>query len=59
VSAFLAGGSGYLSIIDGVDSVLSDWLDGEHAAAGDPGTVEDIVRAQHWARAHARETLGA
>jgi 1-deoxy-D-xylulose-5-phosphate reductoisomerase len=58
VSAFLAGRCGYLSIADGIDSVLSDWLDDEHAAAGDPGTVDDIVRAQHWARAHARETLG-
>ena len=59
VGAFLGGRCGYLNITDGIDSVLSDWLDDEHAAAGDPGTVEDVVRAQHWARAHARETLGA
>jgi 1-deoxy-D-xylulose-5-phosphate reductoisomerase len=59
VGAFLGGRCGYLSITDGIGSVLSDWLDDEHAAAGDPGTVDDVVRAQHWARAHARETLGA
>jgi 1-deoxy-D-xylulose-5-phosphate reductoisomerase len=34
VSAFLARRCGYLSITDGIDSVLSDWLDDEHAGRG-------------------------
>ena len=33
VGAFLGGRCSYLSITDGIDSVLSDWLDDEHAAA--------------------------
>jgi 1-deoxy-D-xylulose-5-phosphate reductoisomerase len=56
--AFLDGRCGFLDIVDGIGSVLHRWLDSEHAAAGEPGTVEEIVLAQQWARAHARGTLG-
>jgi hypothetical protein len=30
-----------------------DWLSNHHAAAGNPGTVEDVEYVQDWARARA------
>ncbi len=59
VAAFLQDRCGYLAITDGIESVLAGWLSDQHAAAGNPGTVEDIVQAQEWARAHAREYVSA
>ncbi|MGI8880221.1 MAG: 1-deoxy-D-xylulose-5-phosphate reductoisomerase [Jatrophihabitans sp.] len=59
VAAFLEGRCGYLAITDGIDAVLARWLSDQHAAAGNPGTVGEIVQAQEWARAHAREYVAA
>lgn len=59
VAAFLEGRCGYLAITGGIEAVLVRWLSDQHAAAGNPGTVEEIVQAQEWARAHAREYVAA
>lgn len=50
VEAFTTGRCGFLDITDGIASVLELWLAHEHAAAGTPGTVEDVEQAQDWAR---------
>jgi 1-deoxy-D-xylulose-5-phosphate reductoisomerase len=55
VDGFMAGRCGYLDIADGIAAVLEGWLADEHAAAGDPGTVEQIADAQRWARARAQQ----
>lgn len=57
VEAFLAGRAGFLDIVDTVETVLHLWLEQEHAAAGNPRTVEDVENVDRWARARAREAL--
>jgi 1-deoxy-D-xylulose-5-phosphate reductoisomerase len=54
VAAFHDGHIGFLAIVDTVASVVDEWLSTRHAAAGIPGTVEDIEDAEGWARARAR-----
>jgi 1-deoxy-D-xylulose-5-phosphate reductoisomerase len=54
VAAFHDGRVGFLRIVDVVREVVDDWLSTEHAAAGNPGTVEDVEHAEAWARARAR-----
>jgi 1-deoxy-D-xylulose-5-phosphate reductoisomerase len=55
VAAFVAGGLGFLDITGVVEDTL--------AAAGgwraDPATAADVVAAEEWARAHARESVAA
>jgi 1-deoxy-D-xylulose-5-phosphate reductoisomerase len=58
VAAFHAGVASFLDIVDTVASVLDEWLSGGHDIAEIPGTVEDIERAEAWARAAARTRLG-
>lgn len=55
VAAFLSGRIGYLDVVDGIEAVLQLWLDREHAAAGNPGTVEDVEEAESWSRTHLAE----
>ena len=51
VAAFLAGRLPFLGIVDTVARVLD-----EHAPDfGEPGTVEDVLAAEVWARARAQE----
>ena len=54
VAAFLAGRLGFLEITDTLEQVLS-------AAPGfdEPGTVEQVLAAEEWARAIARERIAA
>lgn len=59
VGAFLAGRAGLLDIVDTVEAVLELWLSTEHAASGNPRTVEDVEDVDRWARAHARESLAS
>jgi 1-deoxy-D-xylulose-5-phosphate reductoisomerase len=54
VAAFHQGRVGFLSIVDTVAEVVQEWLSTRHMSAGNPGTVEDIERAETWARARAR-----
>jgi 1-deoxy-D-xylulose-5-phosphate reductoisomerase len=54
VAAFHAGDVPFLSIVDSVADVLGEWLSEQHDNAGDPGTVEDVERAEQWARERAR-----
>ena len=54
VAAFHAGRIGFLNIVEGVADVLHEWLRVRHGEAGLPGTVEDVERAQDWARERAR-----
>ncbi|HYU66233.1 MAG TPA: 1-deoxy-D-xylulose-5-phosphate reductoisomerase, partial [Jatrophihabitantaceae bacterium] len=58
VDAFHAGDVSFLGIVDTITDVLHEWLDTEHAAAGNPGTVEDVEHADRWARRRAREIVG-
>jgi len=50
VAAFHAGSLPFLGIVDTVARVV-----GEHAPAGDPRDVDDVLAAEDWARARARE----
>lgn len=56
VAAFLAERTGYLDIVDTVAAVLE-----EHEGAGDATTLtlDDVLDAERWARARARELLAA
>jgi 1-deoxy-D-xylulose-5-phosphate reductoisomerase len=54
VAAFHDGKVGFLRIVDVVAQVVDVWLSTQHAAAGNPGTVEDVEHAEAWARAQAR-----
>ncbi|HZC73738.1 MAG TPA: 1-deoxy-D-xylulose-5-phosphate reductoisomerase [Jatrophihabitans sp.] len=54
VTEFHAGSVTFLQIVDTVADVLDEWLSERHPAAGNPGTVEDVERAEEWARARAR-----
>jgi 1-deoxy-D-xylulose-5-phosphate reductoisomerase len=53
VAAFQAGDTGFTVIVDTVSRVLDD-ADGWRA---DPRDVEEVLAAEQWARAHARELL--
>jgi 1-deoxy-D-xylulose-5-phosphate reductoisomerase len=57
VAAFHDGEAAFLDIVDTVDSVLAEWLSGEREIPVNPGTVEDVERAEAWARAAARARL--
>jgi 1-deoxy-D-xylulose-5-phosphate reductoisomerase len=59
VAAFHNGSVHFLQIVDTVADVLDEWLSTQHAAAANPGTVEDIERAQGWARERARALSAA
>ncbi|NIZ93413.1 1-deoxy-D-xylulose-5-phosphate reductoisomerase [Kineococcus rubinsiae] len=54
VAAFHAGRLPFLGIVDTLATVV-----GEHAPDGDPRDVEDVLGAEDWARARARELVGA
>lgn len=51
VEAFVAGTIGYTGITD----LLGEVLEAADAWTGDPATVDDVLAAETWARAHARE----
>jgi 1-deoxy-D-xylulose-5-phosphate reductoisomerase len=53
VAAFHSGHIGFLQIVDTLADVVAEWLSTHHAAAGSPRTVEDVERAEAWARARA------
>jgi 1-deoxy-D-xylulose-5-phosphate reductoisomerase len=57
VHAFHAGAVGFLGIVDTIADVLREWLRDRHGSAGTPGTVEDVERAEQWARGRAREII--
>jgi 1-deoxy-D-xylulose-5-phosphate reductoisomerase len=54
VAAFHAGEVRFPQIVDTVADVVDEWLSRHHQAVGNPGTVEDVERAQDWARERAR-----
>ncbi|MFD0787760.1 1-deoxy-D-xylulose-5-phosphate reductoisomerase, partial [Micromonospora azadirachtae] len=54
VAAFVAGRLPFLGIVDTVARVLDDAPD-----FGEPGTVEDVLAAESWARRHAQEIIAA
>jgi 1-deoxy-D-xylulose-5-phosphate reductoisomerase len=58
VDAFHDGAVGFLGIVDTIADVLHEWLDDRHTAHGTPGTVEDVERAEAWARGRARDIIG-
>jgi len=53
VTAFTEGHTTFTAIVDTVRSVLDDADDWRH----EPGSVEEVLAAEEWARAHARELL--
>ncbi|GIG60430.1 1-deoxy-D-xylulose 5-phosphate reductoisomerase [Longispora fulva] len=53
VEAFRAGRLPFLGIVDTIDRVLDDAPD-----YAEPGTVEEVLAAEAWARARARELAG-
>jgi 1-deoxy-D-xylulose-5-phosphate reductoisomerase len=55
VAAFHAGAIGFLQIVDTIAEVVDEWLGQDHPDTAAAGTVEDVERAQAWARARARE----
>src|SRR5262249_59729481 len=57
VHAFHAGAVGFLGIVDTIGDVLHEWLDDRQMSAGTPGTVEDVERAEEWARGRARQII--
>ncbi|MGK5445269.1 1-deoxy-D-xylulose-5-phosphate reductoisomerase [Micromonospora sp. URMC 105] len=52
VAAFVAGRLPFLGIVDTLRRVLEDAPD-----FGEPGTVEDVLTAESWARAHAQKII--
>ncbi|MFS8478806.1 MAG: 1-deoxy-D-xylulose-5-phosphate reductoisomerase [Micromonosporaceae bacterium] len=52
VAAFVAGRLAFLGIVDTVERVL-----GEAPDFAEPGTVEEVLAAESWARARARELI--
>ncbi|MEO8889566.1 MAG: 1-deoxy-D-xylulose-5-phosphate reductoisomerase [Jatrophihabitantaceae bacterium] len=54
VAAFHGGTIEFLQIVDTIADVLDEWLRNVPAGAGTPGTVEDVERAETWARERAR-----
>jgi 1-deoxy-D-xylulose-5-phosphate reductoisomerase len=55
VAAFLAGRLAFLGIVDTLARVLEEHL---VTSNGNPRTVEDVLTAETWARARARELTG-
>jgi 1-deoxy-D-xylulose-5-phosphate reductoisomerase len=55
VAAFLAGRLPFLGIVDTLAVVVEEHL---AASSGNPRTVEDVLAAEDWARARARELTG-
>jgi 1-deoxy-D-xylulose-5-phosphate reductoisomerase len=55
VAAFHAGTISFVQIVDTVADVLDEWLRKHHRSLGNPGTVEDVERADTWARSRAAE----
>jgi len=54
VAAFVHGQLPFLGIVDSLEAVLTDAPD-----YAEPGTVEDVLAAEAWARAHARTRVAA
>jgi 1-deoxy-D-xylulose-5-phosphate reductoisomerase len=54
VAAFADGRLPFLGIVDSLERVLSDAPDFD-----EPGTVEEVLAAESWARAHARTLVAA
>ncbi|HEX2355051.1 MAG TPA: 1-deoxy-D-xylulose-5-phosphate reductoisomerase [Micromonosporaceae bacterium] len=54
VAAFVAGRLPFLGIVDTLERVLADAPD-----FPEPGTVEDVLAAEAWARARARDVISA
>jgi 1-deoxy-D-xylulose-5-phosphate reductoisomerase len=54
VAAFVAHRLPFLAIVETVERTLADAPD-----FAEPGTVEDVLAAESWARAHARELIVA
>jgi 1-deoxy-D-xylulose-5-phosphate reductoisomerase len=54
VAAFVAGSLSFTGITDLLERVL----DAADAWTGDPASVGDVLAAEDWARAHAREAVG-
>jgi 1-deoxy-D-xylulose-5-phosphate reductoisomerase len=54
VAAFTAGRLSFLDIVDTVARTVGDAPD-----YGEPGTVEEVLAAESWARAYAREVIAA
>ncbi len=54
VEAFLGGGIGFVEIVDTVTSVVAD-----HVAPPAVTELDDVLRADAWARLHARELVSA
>ncbi|KAB1906532.1 1-deoxy-D-xylulose-5-phosphate reductoisomerase [Micromonospora sp. AMSO31t] len=52
VAAFVAGRLPFLGIVDTLERVLEDAPD-----FGEPGTVEDVLAAESWARGHAQAII--
>jgi len=52
VAAFVAGRLPFLGIVDTVERLLTDAPE-----FAEPGTVEEVLAAESWARAHAREII--
>jgi 1-deoxy-D-xylulose-5-phosphate reductoisomerase len=52
VAAFRAGRLPFLGIVDTIERVLGDGPDFD-----EPGTVEDVLAAESWARARAQEII--
>ncbi len=50
VAAFHSGQVPFPAITDGIADVLAEWLSEEHAAVGEPSTVESVEQADAWAR---------
>jgi 1-deoxy-D-xylulose-5-phosphate reductoisomerase len=55
VDAFHDGAIGFLQIADTIGAVLAEWLSEHHAELANPGTVEDVEKAEQWARGRARD----
>jgi 1-deoxy-D-xylulose-5-phosphate reductoisomerase len=53
VTAFTEGHAAFTTIVDTVQHVLDD----AHDWHQEPGSVEEVLAAEEWARAHARELL--
>ncbi|TAM92612.1 MAG: 1-deoxy-D-xylulose-5-phosphate reductoisomerase [Jatrophihabitans sp.] len=58
VGAFHENRIGFLQIVDRLADVVDEWLSTYAAAAGEPGTVGDVERADRWARSRVRELIG-
>jgi 1-deoxy-D-xylulose-5-phosphate reductoisomerase len=57
VAGFVDGRIGFLAIVDTVASVMADAMSGASGWSADPATVEDVMAADRWARARARELM--